>query len=98
LKEDAVPANYSTPSLTFRVLVAILPYGGRLKVAQVFSTLVSRGHAMLAGLVEIRAILDHHRWRDGRHVEKVDRITGMSSIWTVDIVHGKGASTTATSA
>ena len=61
-------------------------------MAQVFSTLVSRGHAIRRGWCEIRApILDQPSIgvADG-HVEKVDRYHGNDrSIWTVDIVHGK---------
>ena len=61
-------------------------------MAQVFSTLVSRGHAIRRGGCEIRApILDQPSIgvADG-HVEKVDRYHGDDRpIWTVDIVHGK---------
>jgi len=86
-------ANYKHASLTFRRACSdpflMEPHGN---VAQVFSTLVSRGHAIRRGWCEIRApILDQPSIgvTDG-HVEKVDRYHGDDrSIWTVDIVHGK---------
>ena len=91
--QQAVPANYKHASLTLRRACSVpFPYAAAWNVAQVFFTLVSKGHAIGRRGREMRTpILDQPSIgvADG-HVEKVDRYHGDDRpIWTVDIVHGK---------